>query len=364
MIFNLHDYRVLATAVLPDGVRHVTVESTFPPGCPSCGVIASRVKERRCQKLRDIPVAGSVVLLWDKRRWFCDEYLCDRKSFCEATPQVPRRARSTRRLRETLVDAVIDSGRAVSETATAFGISWWLVQQVIGEAALRLPDVDLLSPRMLGIDEHRYRSVRFFQDSGTKAWTRYEPWMTTIVDLDTGQVLGIVDGRDHKGVGDWLFARPLDWRLGVQVVAIDPSAAFRKALRMWLPRTAVSVDLFHVTMLANDMLTTVRQGLSQQVRGRRGRATDPAWANRMLLLKANENLSERARHRLAGVFAADDPTGSLEVAWQVKEQLRTLLNTSSLEDAGAAKNALADLVERAAMPGDQQALPHRLPLVE
>jgi hypothetical protein len=110
---------------------------------------------------------------------------------------------------------------------------------------------------------------------------------------------------------------------------------------------AVSVDLFHMTMLANDMLTTVRQGLSQQVRGRRGRATDPAWANRMLLLKAEENLSERGRHRLPGVFAADDSTGSLQVVWQVKEQLRTLLNTSSLKDAGAAKNALADLVARA-----------------
>jgi hypothetical protein len=34
----------------------------------------------------------------------------------------------------------------------------------------------------------------------------------------------------------------LEWRLAVQVVAIDPSAAFRKALRMWLPRTAVAVD--------------------------------------------------------------------------------------------------------------------------
>ena len=46
------------------------------------------------------------------------------------------------------MDAVIDSGRAVSETALAFGISWWLVQQVIGDAALRLPDVDLLVPRI------------------------------------------------------------------------------------------------------------------------------------------------------------------------------------------------------------------------
>lgn len=55
--------------------------------------------------------------------------------------------------------------------------------------------------------------------------------MTTIVDLDTGRVLGVVDGRDQKGVGEWLFARSLEWRSGVQVVAIDPSAAFRKALR-------------------------------------------------------------------------------------------------------------------------------------
>ncbi|XTR52757.1 ISL3 family transposase [Pseudarthrobacter sp. So.54] len=108
--------------------------------------------------------------------------------------------------------------------------------------------------------------MRYFQDQSTKAWTRFEPWMTTIVDLDTGQVLGVVDGRDHKGVGDWLFARPLDWRLGVQVVAIDPSAAFRKALRMWLPRTAVAVDHFHLISHANQAMTETRQNLSQQVK--------------------------------------------------------------------------------------------------
>jgi transposase len=35
----------------------------------------------------------------------------------------------------------------------------------------------------------------------------------------------------------------------------------------------------------------------------------------MLLLKADENLSERGQHRLAGVFGADDPTGSLQATW-------------------------------------------------
>ncbi|MEJ1194037.1 transposase [Pseudarthrobacter sp. CCNWLW207] len=47
---------------------------------------------------------------------------------------------------------------------------------------------------------------------------------------------------------------------------------------MWLPRTAVSVDAFHLVKLGNDMLTEVRQRLTQQVHGRRGRSIDPVWA--------------------------------------------------------------------------------------
>lgn len=82
---------------------------------------------------------------------------------------------------------MIGSGRAAAKAATSFGVSWWLVQRALDSAALTLPDVDALTPRMFGIDEHRYRSVRFFRVPATKAWKRYEPWMTTIVDLGTGQ---------------------------------------------------------------------------------------------------------------------------------------------------------------------------------
>ncbi|MGM7776843.1 ISL3 family transposase [Arthrobacter sp. KNU-44] len=350
-IFNLPDYRVISTGLSPDGGRRVIVETDQPPGCPTCGVVASRRKERRFQRIRDIPVAGPVEVLWSKYRWYCEEPACERLSFFESTAQVPRRARSTGRLRDQLVDAVIRSGRAVSETAAAFAVSWWMVRAALNEACfLTLPDVDRLSPRMLGIDEHRFRSVRYFQDPESKVWTRFEPWMTTIVDLDTGQVLGVVDGRDHKGVGEWLFARPLAWRLAVQVVAIDPSAAFRKALRMWLPRTAVAVDHFHLISLANQAVTETRQNLSQQVKGRRGRTVDKAWAHRMLLLRAGDTLTEKAAHRLAEVFAADDPTGTLQAVWKVKEQLRVLLRTGSLQDAATAKNALEELVKAAARP--------------
>lgn len=115
-IFSLPDYRVTDTEVLAFGQRRIHVEATVEAGCPACGVVSTRVHSRRSQRLRDIPVAGPIVVVWVKRRFFCDEYLCPRRTFTEETAQVPRRARSTRRLRDALVAAVIGSGRAAAET--------------------------------------------------------------------------------------------------------------------------------------------------------------------------------------------------------------------------------------------------------
>jgi transposase len=341
-IVNRLDYRVVETEIPGFGQRRIHVESTTESGCPACGVIGTRRHSRRRQRIRDIPVAGPVESIWFKRRFFCDESECPRRTFFEATTEVPRLARSTRRLQNTLVSAVIESGRAATQAAVAYGVSWWLVQRALDTAAARLPDVDRLRPRMLGIDGPSGSS----RTPEARVWKRFEPWMSTIVDLDTGQVLGVVDGRDHESVGEWLFKRPLDWRLGVQVVAIDPSAAFRKALRMWLPRTAVSVDAFHLVLLGNNMLTEVRQRLTQELKGRRGRTADPVRAN-----------------RLRRVFDLDDPTGKLQTAWKVKEQLRALLRTGSLQDAGG--HGQARSTRRTRGPArDDRALAHSLPLVE
>ncbi|WP_315915531.1 transposase family protein [Arthrobacter sp. lap29] len=116
-IFNLKDYRVLETQILDYGKRRVHVESTVESGCPGCGVIGTRCQSRRWQRVRDIPVAGPVEVLWRQRRYFCGESVCERKTFSEATAQVPARARSARRLHGELVDAVVSSGRAATENA-------------------------------------------------------------------------------------------------------------------------------------------------------------------------------------------------------------------------------------------------------
>jgi transposase len=348
-IFNLSDYRVLSAVDADDGVRRIEVESTAPPGCPQCGVLAVRVHSRRRQRLRDLPVAGPVELVWAKRRWFCDQARCSRGTFSEVTDQVPAFARSTARLAQALVAAVVVSGRAASEVARAHRVSWWLVQSVLTAAADLIGDPDNVPVRRLGVDEHRYRSVRFFRDTDG-GWQRYEPWMTTLVDTDTGRVLGVVDGRDAAGVGTWLAARSKPWRDAVEVVAIDPSAAFRKALREHLPHAAVSVDPFHLVKLGNDMLTHVRQRVVRDRTGRRGRSTDPAWTNRRLLLRAGNTLSPRALARLKAALRADDPTDEIGAAWGMKEQLRRLLASGCLAEAEEHKMRLGAFVLAADMP--------------
>ena len=349
LIFNLPDYRVIDAIDLLDGRRRIEVESLEPAGCPACGVVAVRVHSRRRQRVRDVPIGGPVEVVWCKRRWFCDEVRCDRGTFAEFTEQVPRRARSTARLRAALLAAVVESGRAASEAARAHGVSWWLVQTAVTAAVVLLPDVDSRLVRRLGIDEHRYRSVRFFREpSGT--WRRFEPWMSTIVDIDTGQVLASSTAPT-----------PPRSTSGLPCEASSGGTPFRSSQSTRRPRSArpcasscpvppSASTHSHLVKLSNDMLTTVRQRLAREQKQRRGRLIDPSWANRRLLLRGADTLTERAWARLWAVFAADDPTDELGAAWGVKEHLRMLLRSGSLAEAHDAKMRLGLAVIAADMP--------------
>ena len=350
VIFNLPGYRVVDAVDLPLGGRRVRVQPVdLADGCPSCGVVSARVHAWIVQRVRDIPHAGQLEVVVRKPRLVCAEPDCPRGTFTPATEQLPVRARCTTRLRTALLSAVIDSGRAVAEVAADHGVAWWTVQSMVNAAAVLLPNVDELHVRRLGIDEHRYRRVRWFRDPDGGGWRRVEPWMSIIVNADCGQVLGIVDGRDSAAVGGWLRERSAVWRNRIEVVAIDPSAAFKRAITEQLPNAKISVDPFHLVQLANLMVTRVRQRLIREREQRRGRKIDPAWAHRTLLLRGYNTLSKKGRDRLAWVFATDDPSDELSAAWGVKEQLRRLLASAHMETARTEKMILGCYVLAANM---------------
>jgi transposase len=163
-------------------------------------------------------------------------------------------------------------------------------------------------------------------------------------------VIGVGDGRDGAAVKTWLKAQPRWWRHRVRVVAIDPSAAFRSAVPNLLPKARVSVDHFHLVKLANDMVTAVRRRVSWDRHDRRGRGSDLTWANRLLLMRGYDSLSERGRAKLKTVLATDDPSNEIGAAWGVKEQLRRLLACSTVAAAQRERATFNQYVALAAMP--------------
>lgn len=338
ILFNLPGYLVLSAghhdaddADRAGGTagRWVLVEAVAAEGgCPDCGVISSRIHSRPVQVVKDVPCGGEAITVRvRKRRFVCGEDACSRRTFVEETDELPFRARFTTRLAEKILAGLRAEPRSVHAITVESGLSWPTVMGLLtGTVDLTtIPEQRLV--RRLGVDEHRFRRVRYVRDD-TGGVSRVEPWSIMLTDLDTGAILDVVDGRRGTAVKQWLRARPRWWRRRVEYVAIDMSSEFRAAIRVALPKAKISVDLWHVVRLANDMVTGVRRRRIWETQGRRGRKSDAAWRYRKLLLASSHRLSTRQRKRLTEVLDSDR---QLALAWGVKEQVRQLLATRHVD---------------------------------
>jgi transposase len=315
------------------GVKIVQLVTDDPDAarCPVCGSVSTSGKDWVLTRPHDLPSGGEfAVVQWRKRRWRCRTELCPRASFTEQVAQVPAGMRTTTRLRAALAVAVED-GRDQSEVAAAHGVSWPTVQRaVVARGAVEL--VEPQPVRVLGMDETRFGRPRWLpdgrHDDGRVRWRRTDPWETGFVDLIGDQaLLGQVDGRTSAAVQAWLTERTEEFRAAVEVVVIDPHAGYAAAVRAALPDARVAVDHFHLIMLANTAVTAVRQRVTRDLLDRRGRKTDPTWANRRLLLRGRERLSPAALARMWNGCVDHDPTGQILTAWIAKEELRALCAT-------------------------------------
>jgi transposase len=328
VLFGLEDeFSVLDVHRVDQDTVKVIIEQTAREGpCPACGVITSAVKDRPLMRVKDLPASGQRVELWcRKRRLICGEVLCAQKTFTQAAAAVRPRARVTERLREQVAHAIASSNRAVSDVASEYGVSWPTAHKALVAAATRwLPEPKPTT--RLGIDETRFRSVRWILDGIN--WKRSDPWLTSFVDCSAdgpGSLLGLAPGRTGGCVRDWLGEQTDTFRNKIEIVVIDPSAPYASGIRAALPDALIAVDGWHLVALANQMVTEVRQRVTRDQLGRRGTAADPVWVNRRLLLTGADHLSAKQWARLGRMLDKHDPTQQIGAAWGVKERLRLLL---------------------------------------
>ena len=343
--------------------------------CPTCGVISTRVKEYVCTRPRDLPQGRTrMELVWRKRRWYCRAPWCGRKSFTESMPAVPAGARITTRLREHAGDLVVDGLCAtVAAAGRMTGVSWPTAMDAVRAAAERVLDEAPDPVEVLGVDEvrrgrPRWRPAEPAQPptpareppvtpepvapepvvphrETARARTLADRWHVGFTDVGGGQgMLGQVEGRTADDVAYWLAQQTPAWRDRIRYVAIDMCTVFVAAIRRSLPHATIVVDHFHVVKLANDTVAEVRRRIATQLRGRRGRTTDPEYTVRNLLRRNREDLSDTAFAKLWNTLVdLDGPGLTILTTWIAKEELRRLL---ALAGTGADRSVISHRLYR------------------
>jgi transposase len=363
--------------------------------CPTCGVISTRVKEYVCTRPRDLPQGRTrMELVWRKRRWYCREPGCGRKSFTESMPAVPAGARITTRLREHAGELVVDGLCAtVAAAGRMTGVSWPTAMDAVRAAAERVLDEVPDPVEVLGVDEvrrgrPRWRPAEPAQPptpareppvtpepvapepvtpepvtpepvtpepvvpepvvphrETARARTLADRWHVGFTDVGGGQgMLGQVEGRTADDVAYWLAQQTPAWRDRIRYVAIDMCTVFVAATRRYLPNATIVVDHFHVVKLANDTVAEVRRRIATQLRGRRGRKTDPEYTVRNLLRRNREDLSDTAFAKLWNTLVdLEGPGLTILTTWIAKEELRRLL---ALAGTGADRSVISHRLYR------------------
>ncbi len=330
-LLGLPGFRVTAAAEVA-GELELVVEMTQDwTGCPDCGVVAA-LHDRQPRWVRDLPIGGRPVLLvWAKRVWRCAEPGCPQVTWSERSPAIRSRAVLTERARVWACHRVGRDAVSVAQLAVDLGVGWATVMRAVTEYGHRLLDATFLATATtaLGLDE-----TAFLRATGT-SHTRY---VTGLVDLrpaagGPARLLDVVEGRSGKVVTDWLGDRDPQWKDRVRVAAIDPFRGYDTALRRGLPAATVVLDAFHAVKLAQDCVDTVRRRVQQAELGHRGRATDPLYRIRRVLLRGAEHLTATGYTRLLAGLAAGDPDSHLSHAWIAAQELRHVYGAPDLATA-------------------------------
>ena len=156
-----------------------------------------------------------------------------------------------------------------------------------------------------------------------------------VCDLAEGRVVDVLQDRSSQGISAFLDAHDPTVLDAVEVVSFDPWRGYLRPVRRHLPDARIVLDCFHVTRLANQMVTEVRRRTQWEVIGRRGRKGDPLYGICHTLLKARHWLTERDHQRLTAAWNHPDGDRWDEVrcVWWTKEHLRDVYTARDVAEA-------------------------------
>ena len=270
--------------------------------CPRCG---NRHLVKNGYRIRDfigLPIGGKKVLIRMKvQRYKCRDCDYDQQ---ERIPFATGSRSYTHRFAKYVVDLL--RGMTLQDVSNHLGVSWDTVKEIHSTYLERhYSPPSLEGVENIGIDEFAVRKGHVYK--------------TIVVDLDSGRVLYVGDGKGADALTKfWRKVKRKD--IKIKHVATDLSAAFIASVMENCPEAVHVFDHFHVVKLMNEKLDDIRRkvySMEKDVNKRR-----VLKGTRYLLLGNGADIFDKQhKTRLDNALAMNEP---LSKAYYLKEQLRQI----------------------------------------
>ena len=270
--------------------------------CPRCG---KRHLVKNGYRIRDfigLPIGGKKVLIRMKVQRYkfrdCDYDQQERIPFATGSRSY------THRFAKYVVDLL--RGMTLQDVSNHLGVSWDTVKEIHSTYLERhYSPPSLEGVENIGIDEFAVRKGHVYK--------------TIVVDLDSGRVLYVGDGKGADALTK--FWRKVK-RKGIKIkhVATDLSAAFIASVMENCPEAVHVFDHFHVVKLMNEKLDDIRRKVYSMEKDVNKRKV--LKGTRYLLLGNGADIFDKQhKSRLDNALAMNEP---LSKTYYLKEQLRQI----------------------------------------
>ena len=148
----------------------------------------------------------------------------------------------------------------------------------------------------------------------------YREFLTLVSNVDTGNLLEVIDSHQQEEIIKVLKQQPLSFREQVKEVSVDMWVGFKKVIQEVFPNAVVVFDRFHLMKLLNEALNQLRKLLGVKIK-----------RSRYLLLKNFVELTADEKEQLEEVLNQSEV---LRIAYWMKEEFREIYETSQTVKSG------------------------------
>ena len=283
----------------------------YRPLCHDCQTPALTVHNQgRRRFVQDLNLANREVWLdveyrkvWCQR---CNGVRVEHLSFCDAGKRVTHRlARYIHDLCKILT---------IKEVAERYGLHPTTVKDIDKSFLTEeFSETDYSGLRILAIDEIAVK--------------KGHTYMTVVLDYLTGRVVWMGEGRSMETLDKFFAGMTNHQKASIEAVAMDMWEAYINRVKHHCPQANIVFDFFHVVQGFGRVIDKIRR---EEYLKASKEDRDILKGSRYLLLKNEENLTEKQRPRLQKLLAMNE---TLNTVYILKDQLKMIYYYSDREMA-------------------------------